>query len=657
MYLISFLLLFSLLAGLAIAAAPSVGVQARRIRFSVGALALASVVLALLHAHSGPEFYALSEGLAHVLDWLFMLGGLGLAVLLLYFCRRIKGYEWYIPALIVVQTGLMLYAELSSEHPRVEHAFYVDSFSVLMALIIAIVGGLICVHAIRYMHDYHAHAAGQHEAGDLDRSQQRPERSRSLFFFMLFLFLAAMFGIVFANNLLWLFFFWEVTTLCSFWLISYSRTDEAIRNGFRALGFNLIGGVSFAAAIVWLTHGPGLRTWELDQLVAGGSALALIPAVLIAVAGLSKSAQMPFSSWLLGAMVAPTPVSALLHSSTMVKAGVFILIKLSPVFHDTFAGLLLSLIGGLTFLVTSLVAVNQRNAKLVLAYSTIANLGLIVMCAGVGTAATMWAAILLILFHAVAKALLFLAVGTTEHLIGSRDIEDMEGLVYRRPAIAAMLLVGMLGMFLAPFGMLLGKYTCFQAFLSMDVMWGDGVLLAVILAFGSAPTLFFWSKWMGKLVAMPRHAQPSEVPIPRDEAIALVALTLLTYVACALFPLADTAFVIPYTDFLASLGLIPASNLAMPWETITLMSLMLAGLFLMPLAFWLRPPHFTEVSGYLSGANVDGSASYRGAMGVERVVESRGYYLSGFIREGTMVRVGLFGCGSLMLVMLMGAVL
>lgn len=660
MYLISFLVVFSLLAGVAIAVAPSVGAQARRIRFSVGTLALASVLLALLHASTGPEFYALSDGLTHVLDWLFMAGGVALAALLLFFCRRITAREWYIPVLIVVQTVLMLYAELASEHPEVAHPFYVDSFSVLMALIIAIVGGLICVHAIRYMQDWHAHAVqgeghGTVQAEDLER--QVPERSRRIFFFVLFLFLSAMFGIVFANNLLWLFLFWEITTFSSFWLISYSRTDEAIRNGFRALGFNLIGGVGFAGAIVWLTHGPGLHTWELDQLVAGGSALALIPAALIAVAGLSKSAQMPFSSWLLGAMVAPTPVSALLHSSTMVKAGVFILVKLSPVFHDTFVGLVLSLIGGLTFLVTSLIAVNQRNAKLVLAYSTIANLGLIVMCAGVGTAATMWAAILLILFHAVAKALLFLAVGTTEHLIGSRDIEDMEGLVYRRPTIAAMLLVGMLGMFLAPFGMLLGKYTCFQAFLSMNVMWGDGLMLAAILAFGSAPTLFFWSKWMGKLVAVPRRLQPSELPIPQDEAIALFSLTVLTYIACALFPLADHAFVMPYTDFLTSLGLLPASNLAMPWETITLMSIMLAGLFLMPLAFWLRPPKYTEVSGYLSGANVDGSASYRGAMGAERVVESRGYYLSGFIHEDTMVRVGLFGCGALMLVMLTGAVL
>ncbi|MBK1719653.1 NADH-quinone oxidoreductase subunit L [Thiocystis violacea] len=644
MYSISFLIGFSLLAGFAVAASPDVETRSRRVRLSASVIALASVLLALFHLASGPEFFALSPGVLHVLDWMFTIGGVGLALVLLYFCRRIVAREWYIPVLVVLQTGLMLSAEFAEVTPEVAHPFYIDSFTVLMTLIVGVVGGLICIHAIRYMQDYHAH------------EKTVPNR-QAAFYFMLFLFLASMFGIVFSNHLLWLFFFWEVTTLCSFWLIAYSGTDEAVRNGFRALGLNLIGGVSFAAAIAWLTFGPGLHTWELDQLIAAGSAMALIPAVLIAVAGLAKSAQLPFSSWLLGAMVAPTPVSALLHSSTMVKAGVFLLVKLSPVFYDTYAGLLLSLIGGVTFLVTSLVAVNQRNAKLVLAYSTIANLGLIVMCAGVGTAGAMWAAILLILFHAVAKALMFLAVGTTEHLIGSRDIEDMEGLVYRRPAMAAMMLVGILGMFLAPFGMLLSKYTSFQAFLSMDVMLGDGLMLATILAFGSAPTLFFWSKWMGKLVAMPRRLPPGTDPIPRDEAIALVSLTLITYVACALFPLADKVFVIPYTDYLGALGLIPVVAASIPWDNIAIMSLMLAGLFLMPLAFWLRPPRHAEVSGYLSGANVSGSASYRGAMGVERVVESRGYYLSGFIREDIMMRYGMLGAGVLIVVMVGGVAL
>jgi ech hydrogenase subunit A len=139
--------------------------------------------------------------------------------------------------------------------------------------------------------------------------------------------------------------------------------------------------------------------------------------------------------------------------------------------------------------------------------------------------------------------------------------------------------------------------------------------------------------------------------------LALGALTALTYVACALFPLADTVFVIPYTHYLAALGLIPDVQAVIPWENIWFMTLMLGGLFLMPLAFWLRPPQFAEVSGYLSGANVDGSASYRGAMGVERMVESRGYYMTDFFHETALLRYGGLGTAALIALMIGGAAL
>jgi ech hydrogenase subunit A len=642
MLLIAFLIGFPVLAALAVAVAPTPDLRDQIVRWSAAALAAGAALLAAVYFRTEPQFFALGEGWRHLLDQAFLIGGLVVAVVLLVSCRRIKGWEWVIPVMIVAQTGMMLLAELAPEHPQVARPFYIDNFSILMVLIIGLVGGLITLYAIRYMRDYHAHAK--------DVADRQPA-----FFAVVLLFFTAMFGVVLTNHITGLFFFWEVTTFCSYWLISYSGTNEAIRNGYRALALNLIGGICFAAAILWMTFSPNLGTWELDVLIASGGAVALVPAALIAVAGLTKAAQMPFHSWLLGAMVAPTPVSALLHSSTMVKAGVFVLVKLAPVYHGTIPGLLLALVGGVTFLATSLIAINQRNAKLVLAYSTIANLGLIVMCAGVGTTATLWAALLLILFHAVAKALLFLSVGSTEHLIGSRDIEDMEGLVYRRPILAMTLMVGMLGMFLAPFGMLISKYTCFQAFLTVDVFPGGGVLLLAILAFGSGPTLFFWTKWMGKLVAMPRRTPPAMPALPREEAFVLIVLAVATYVSCALFPLVDWAFVHPFTDNLAQAGLIPVGDDTIPWETVAMMTLMLAGLFLLPLVFWLRPPQFAPISGYLAGANVDGSASYRGAMGGEREVAARGYYLTTLIDEQRLTRQGMLAAGALTIVMLAGA--
>ena len=165
-------------------------------------------------------------------------------------------------------------------------------------------------------------------------------------------------------------------------------------------------------------------------------ALVLIPAVCIVFAGLEKSAQFPFSSWLTGAMVAPTPVSALLHSSTMVKAGVYAILRMSPMMKDTAAANMLMYMGGMTFLVTALIAISQSNGKKVLAYSTIGNLGLIVACAGVSSPAALWSALLLIIFHAVSKPLLFLCVGVCEYKLNSRDIEDMDYLIMRVPKLA-----------------------------------------------------------------------------------------------------------------------------------------------------------------------------------------------------------------------------
>ena len=159
---------------------------------------------------------------------------------------------------------------------------------------------------------------------------------------------------------------------------------------------------------------------------------------------------------------------------------------------------MLMLIGGVSFLVTALIAISQSNAKKVLAYSTISNLGLIVACAGVNTYAAVWSALLLIIFHAVAKSLLFLCVGIIEYKLGSRDIEDMDYLIMRLPKLTAVMMIGMAGMFLAPFGMIISKFVTLKAFVDSN----PG--MAIILAYGSAATVFFWTKWMGKIMSI-RH--------------------------------------------------------------------------------------------------------------------------------------------------------
>ena len=245
----------------------------------------------------------------------------------------------------------------------------------------------------------------------------------------------------------------------------------------------------------------------------------IIPAVLLAIAGLTKSAQLPFSKWLLGAMVAPTPSSALLHSSTMVKAGVYLLIRISPLMAGNGAGTLVIVIGGLTFLLASLLAITQSDGKKVLAYSTIANLGLIVICTGIGTYEALWAAVMLILFHAVSKSLLFLTVGSVEQVTGSRDIEDMHGLTVKLPGLGLIMAIGIAGMFLAPFGMLISKWAALRAFVD------SGHLFVVLfLVFGSAATLMYWSKWLGKIITVLHRSERIRNQVNRIEYASLFSL-------------------------------------------------------------------------------------------------------------------------------------
>jgi ech hydrogenase subunit A len=231
----------------------------------------------------------------------------------------------------------------------VRHNIFVDKFSAIMGVIVGVLGSLIAVYSLGYMREYHG------------REHRELKDRRRSYFFIIFAFLSAMFGLVFANDLLWLAFFWGITTLCSFFLIGYDRSREAMHNAFLALLLNIIGEIAFAGTIFYLffTHG----TVELDGMLALGKAGALLPTALLSVAGMTKSAQMPFASWLLGAMVAPTPVSALLHSSTMVKAGVYIVVRIAPLLQGTVVGLLVALVGGVTFLLTSFIAISQSNAK------------------------------------------------------------------------------------------------------------------------------------------------------------------------------------------------------------------------------------------------------------------------------------------------------
>jgi ech hydrogenase subunit A len=450
-----------------------------------------------------------------------------------------------------------------------------------------------------------------------------------------------MFGIVFSNNLIWLYFSWEITTICSALLIGYRNDKPSIESLFRALKMNLLGGVVFAIGLVYLYTSS--HTMELDKLIQLEKSYALLPAVCMAFAGLVKSAQFPFSSWLTGAMVAPTPVSALLHSSTMVKAGVYIILRVAPVMENTVAAKMLMLIGGVSFLITALIAISQSNAKKVLAYSTISNLGLIVACAGINTSAAMWSALLLIIFHAVAKSLLFLCVGIVEYKLESRDIEDMDYLIMRLPKLTAVMMIGMAGMFLAPFGMIISKFVTLKAF--VDTNPG----MAIILAYGSAATVFFWAKWMGKIMSI-KHGVTEVVEhrVSRWEWITLYILAVSTVVVCLAFPLISSGIINPYLTEL--FGQIPAPD---TFNVMIIFVIMLGLLILLPAGlfyFAFVNKNYKRVGTYLGGGNID-HITFEGAMASTQTIQLKNYYLEKYFGEDRLFMIGVLVSLTLVFVM------
>jgi ech hydrogenase subunit A len=545
----------------------------------------------------------------------------------------VRARHYLIVALMLAQGAVMGWFEwLAGADANTGQALFVDKFSVVMALINGIVGGLICLYALGYMREYHTVA-----------HRDVPDR-RPLFFALLFVFMGAMFGLVFADDLPWLFFFWEITTLCSFLLIGYTQTAEARKNALRALVMNLAGGLTFALAIVCLyrdTHKLGLQ-----DLIHSGHAVALLPAALLCFAGITKAAQCPFSSWLLGAMVAPTPVSALLHSSTMVKAGVYLVLRLAPAITGTTVGLMVALVGGATFLIGSLQAITTSEAKRVLAYSTVANLGLVVMCGGIGTSEAVWAGVLLIIFHALAKCLLFLCVGVVEHKLHSRNIEDMSGLILYMPRVAVMMLIGMAGMSLAPFGMLISKWAALRAIVDA---WPP---LCFFIVFGSAATLFFWVKWMGKLVEVVRPRERVVKEISLDESVALYGLSVATFLACLFFPLLSAEFIEPYVA-----GVFHGQSVSLGQGNTAIMMVMMAVVMLFPLSFLSRGRGVKLVDPYLGGANIQGGPGFAGSGGAVETLAMHNYYMGGMLNEVWLSRTAVAGGAALLAVMLAFAIL
>lgn len=309
-------------------------------------------------------------------------------------------------------------------------AFRLDGLSLLFALLISGIGALVMVYGGAYL------------AGD-------PERNR--FFLYTGIFMASMLGMVLADNLLLLFVFWELTSISSYLLIGFKHAKEEARHAaLQALLITGGGGLAMLAGFLLLAQAGG--SFGIGALLSQGDEIAASPLylpalLLILVGAFTKSAQFPFHFWLPGAMAAPTPVSAYLHSATMVKAGVFLLARLHPALANTAAWTLLVTSAGLvTLVVGAWIAWKQTDLKRILAYSTVSALGMLVFLLGVGTDVALKAMLVMLMAHAVYKGALFMVAGSVDHATGTRDVTNLGGLRRAMPLTAAAAVIAGLSM-------------------------------------------------------------------------------------------------------------------------------------------------------------------------------------------------------------------
>lgn len=411
--------------------------------------------------------------------------------------------------------------------------FRLDPLSWVMALIVTVVGALVLVYSAAYF--------------------SATSKALARFGGVFVAFAGAMFGLVTADNLLLLYVFWELTTVFSYLLIGhYYERQGSRRAAGQAIMVTTFGGLAMLAGIIGLAALPG-GSYQLSVLLenaaAGQFAVGTDPAVLstlltlLLLGALSKSALIPFHFWLPAAMAAPTPVSAYLHAAAMVKAGVYLVARLAPAFaaNDTWHFVTLTF-GLATMLLGGYRALRQHDLKLLLAFGTISQLGMLIAVLGYGTAATALAGLALLVSHSIFKSTLFLTVGAIDWSVGTRDLRKLSGLRKSMPITATAAAIATGSMIGLP---LTAGYIAKEASLGSAESSADWTLL-IVLTLGSLLTFAYGLRfWFGAFAVKP-GLEPS-VPRYRSNLIlaTLVALSTLTLVFGLFAGLLDAALA-PY---------------------------------------------------------------------------------------------------------------
>ncbi|MDF3918382.1 MULTISPECIES: monovalent cation/H+ antiporter subunit A [Salinicola] len=419
-------------------------------------------------------------------------------------------------------------------------AFRLDGLSLLFLLLILGIGLLIILYSRYYL---------------------SPDDSMPRFYAYLMLFMTSMIGIVMADNLLLLWVFWELTSLSSFLLIGYWYQQSEARRGARmALAVTGMGGLAMLAGFLLIGHIVG--TFDMQTVLDSRDLIQAdpryLPALLLVLLGaFTKSAQFPFHFWLPHAMAAPTPVSAFLHSATMVKAGVFLLARMHPALAGSQLWLyIVTLTGLVTMIYAAYFALLKYDLKGVLAFSTVSHLGMITMLFGLDSKMAVAAGLFHILNHAMFKATLFMSAGIVDHETGSRDIRKLSGLRRSMPMTAA--LAGLAAASMAGVPLLNGfisKEMMLTETLETGILGGLAWLIPVLATLGSVLSVAYSLRYVRNVFFGP---EAQELPKTPHEAPFLMRLPMLLMVAlCVAIGLLPALIVTGLLDAAAQVTILP----------------------------------------------------------------------------------------------------
>jgi len=411
---------------------------------------------------------------------------------------------------------------------KIALSFEINGLSLFFALLISFVGILVILYSIYYL----------------------SERERLVHFYaFLLLFMGAMLGIVTSNNLLLLYFFWELTSISSFLLIGFwFEKERSCYGAQKALLITVSGG--FCMLISFILIGNIAGTFEINELMNSYDLIrqsSLYPAasILLLIGAFTKSAQVPFHIWLPSAMEAPTPISCYLHSATMVKAGIFLIARFTPLLGDTVLwNTTITFVGLTSLLFGSFTALSQKDLKALLAYSTISQLGLILCLFGIGTKAAIFAGLFHLLNHSAFKGSLFLMTGMVDHETGTRDLSLLHGLGKVMPYTGMIAFVASFSMAgLPPFSGFLSKELFFEAAAdapshAFSFLGSFAYIIPLIAVLASLFTFvyslhLFSTVFLGKEVSCVTPKKPHEAPL--GMLLPTILLVLLNLIV-AFFP-------------------------------------------------------------------------------------------------------------------------